>query len=80
MAMPETVERAFLQDAGMSRALLAMLGTAIRDKSLVWVALLGALGLWIFAACKPELLRLGAAGAYSALVYWPILLGRKGGT
>lgn len=76
--MPETVERAFLQDAGMSRALLAMLGQAIREKSLLWAALLGAIGLWVYAAISPQILRLIAAGAYSVAVLWPLLL-RKGG-
>lgn len=77
MPMPETVERAFMQDAGMGRALLAMLGAAIREKSLLWVAMLGAIGLWIFAAIVPTPLRLVAAASYCVGVWWPMLW-RKG--
>lgn len=74
----EFTERTLRQDTSINRAVLSMLAGAIRDKSLLWVAMLGAIGLWVFTAIKPDYLRLIAAFAYSATVLWPMLW-RRGG-
>ena len=73
MAVDEYVERAVRQDNNISRALMAMLGQAIRERSLLWVALLGALGLFVFTAIQPTLLRWGVTVSYCVTVLLPFL-------
>ncbi len=53
--------------------LLRLTAAALADKSLMWVSLLGAIGIWGFAIGHPDVLRLVAAAGYSAGVFIPVL-------
>lgn len=74
----EYVERAVRSDPSMGRAVMAMLVGAIKERSLVWVALLGAVGLFTYAAIAPTYLRWGVTATYCVSVLWPLLWKRGG--
>lgn len=57
---------------------LQLLLLAIRQQSLVWAALLGAMAIWGVTIWQPAPLRIGAAVGYTALVLVPLLF-RRGG-
>lgn len=69
----EFTERTVRQNDQTGRALLAILGQAISMRSLVWVALFAAIGLWTWAAIRPDWIRTATVAAYSALVFLPVL-------
>lgn len=50
-----------------------LVAQALAEKSLVWTALAGGIGLWTFALLHPDPLRLIAAGGYSVSIFIPIL-------
>ncbi len=62
-----------LFQAGLAKLMVA----ALAEKSLVWVSLLGGIGIWSFAIGHPDLMRLIAAGGYSVGVFIPVLF-KKG--
>jgi len=53
--------------------MLAIAFRALSDKMLFWTVTLGALGLWTFAAIKPEFWRHIAVAAYTLGVFLPML-------
>lgn len=55
------------------QGLLKLTAGALADKSLLWTALAGGLGIWAFALVHPDTLRLIAAGGYSVSIFIPIL-------
>lgn len=55
------------------QGLLKLTAAALADKSLLWVSLLGGIGIWSFAIGHPDVLRLVAAGGYSLGIFVPIL-------
>ena len=57
--------------------LLKLVAAALAEKSLLWTALMGGLGIWTFALLHPDILRLVAAGGYSLSIFAPILI-KKG--
>lgn len=57
--------------------LLKLVAAALADKSILWVALAGSVGIWSFAIAHPDPMRLIAAGGYSVGVFIPVLF-KKG--
>jgi len=77
MAMPSYDQQTERPRADVFQAgLLRLTAAALADKSLMWVSLLGAIGIWSFAIGHPDVLRLVAAGGYSAGVFIPVLFKR----
>jgi hypothetical protein len=52
---------------------LQALRAALSDKLPLWASLVSAVGLWTYAAIAVEPYRLIAAGAFTTLVYLPML-------
>lgn len=50
---------------------------ALAPNTLLWFTTIGATGIWAYVAMNPDPFKLIAAGAYSALVYVPMLIWRK---
>lgn len=73
MALDELQERTVRQNDAASRALLGFLGQAIVAKSLLWVALLAAVGLWSWAAIRPDWIRTATVAGYTVTVLLPLL-------
>jgi hypothetical protein len=76
MAFDELTERMVRQDPGMARAVWAILGAAIKEKSLLWVSLLAGVGLWTWTMLHPDFWRIIATACYTLGVYLPMLLRR----
>lgn len=60
-------------DKAAAAALGALIRTALSAKALIWVAMLGSIGLWIAAVTRPEPWRLVAALGATLTVYLPTL-------
>lgn len=59
--------------AGLQRLMVE----ALAPNTLLWFTTLGVTGIWGYVAMDPQPYKLIAAGAYSALVYIPMLIWRR---
>lgn len=63
----------------LSLPVLSLALQALDDRVLTWAVTIGAGAIWIYAVTHPDVLRIVAAGLYSATVLWPFLYRRRGG-
>ena len=75
--MPYDAETERPLSNAFSAGLNKLVAQALADKSLLWVGLSGAIGIWGFAVYRPDLWTLIAAGGYSVSVFIPLLF-KKG--
>lgn len=74
MAMPSYDQQTERPRSDVFQAgLLRLTAAALADKSLLWTALAGGLGIWGFALYHPGTLELIAAGGYSLSIFIPVL-------
>lgn len=72
-AAEDVQETASPYSAGIAAGLTQLFLQALADKSLQWVAMLGAIGFWGVAVAHPDVVRCAAAAGYSLCVYLPML-------
>jgi len=73
----ELTERPVQQVSTFDRGLARLVAHALADKSLLWISMLGGIGIWSFCLAHPDVMHIVAAGGYSVSVFIPVLF-KKG--